>query len=110
MPGTPKALICVLEEEEKWNHLLQFFREHDVSEGDDPHHAYDARDNVVYYWGRDGWRKGYWHAKIYRVKADIGWNLIAEQNEDDRAADVLRIAKIISGHIHNVLEKKDSDE
>jgi len=88
---------------------MQFFRDHDVEEGSDPINAYDAREDFVYYWGRDGWRKGYWHARIYREEAGGRWNMLAQQNPDDRAADVLQISRAVAGHIQDIIQPKDEN-
>lgn len=110
MPDTPKALICVLETDEQWARLCAFFRESDVEAGGDPVNAYDLRDDRIFYWGRDGWRKGFYHAVLYRVESADGWNFLAEANDDKRAADVLRIARTVASHIQPILESSTDDE
>lgn len=48
-----------------WGEIKRIACNFDVEEGDSPEHIFDARDDGIFIWGRDGWREGFYHAHMW---------------------------------------------
>jgi hypothetical protein len=107
MSDAPKALIANLTEPAQWLRIQEKCRQFDTEEDSSDEYVYDVREDFIYYWGRDGWNGGFWHAKFYPVQEDGYQRLMAEQNEDSRAASVLNIVKLIKPFIADCLTARE---
>lgn len=59
-----------------WNRIKTACAFFDVEEKSNPENIWDVRDygtedDVIFLWGRDGWRDGFWHARIVREDTDV---------------------------------------
>lgn len=47
-----------------WEEIKRIAEKYDVEAGDSANHVFDARDEYILVWGRDGWRDNFYHACI----------------------------------------------
>lgn len=48
-----------------WEDIKQVAKKYDVEKRDSPDHIFDAREDSIFIWGRDGWMEGYYHGYMW---------------------------------------------
>jgi hypothetical protein len=82
MSDPEKILITELPTDAIWRRLRDKFRAYDVEADSEEENVYDLREadileeDIVYFWGRDGWSDGFWHARIYLERSPATKNLV----------------------------------
>lgn len=91
-----------------WNAIQDFLGARDVEAADDPLNVWDARRyddpnrDQIYLWGRDGWREGFWHARV-TFEDGMAW---MERSEDERAMPLTRSLALFEECVADALEGK----
>lgn len=79
-----------------WEAIKNIARVFDVENGSSPDHVFDLRENAdvlkeyILFWGRDGWRDGYYHGSINLRKQQDGkhYHVYLARGEDSRCMRV----------------------
>lgn len=97
-----KIILTNIYDDAVWFRLREKFADFDVEEGAEGEYAFDMRrdddivDDVVYFWGRDGWRHNFYHAKVTLQRDEKGHLVVwLEQGPDERAAPALTSKKTL---------------
>lgn len=92
-----------------WGRIQDWLAQHDVeSPVDDPSNVWDVRRyddpgrDESLLWGRDGWRDGYWHA---RVTWDDGEVWMERSDEDERAMPLTRAYDLLLEFVTDALDE-----
>lgn len=97
-----------------WRRIKDACSKFDVEENSHPENVWDVRDygtdeDAIILWGRDGWRNGYWHARITRDGSDV-W---IERGSDDEANELTHSRKRFTNVVQPLLaptQEKDDGE
>jgi len=117
MSRTEKILISELPSDAVWLRLRDKFKEFDVEAASEDENVYDLRDHEdimddeVFYWGRDGWSSGFWHARLYleRQPATKALLVYAERGENDDCMTLLTLRKLLLTFMHDCMDAREHD-
>lgn len=102
----PKERLQVMKDVDHtmWRRIKEACAAFDVEESSNLENVWDVRDygtekDVIFLWGRDGWRDGFWHARITRE----GTSIWMERGQTENAHPLTRSRKRFSNLVRPLL-------
>lgn len=95
--------------------MCEIAREYDVENASDPEYIFDLRDNNaladkhIYIWGRDGWRKGYYHGYVWVEKIDDTerFRAFVARKRIEGAMPLLQLKDLITATFQKCIPEED---
>ena len=117
MPNTEKILISELVSDAIWQRLILKFAEYDVEAESEDEYVYDLRQGATFmedegfFWGRDGWSEGFWHARFFLERGAKGTLVLyAERGDDPRCMSMLALQKATRVFMHSCMSAREMVE